>query len=55
MKVVLVTVCLWAVAVAKPRTVEQFEIEPPTHKGPVRLRFDPYDVTWAEFKQKHGK
>lgn len=55
MKVVVLTACLWVVAVAMPKAVEQFEIEIPTYVGSVRLRFDPYDVTWTEFKQKHGK
>ncbi|PVD28290.1 hypothetical protein C0Q70_10877 [Pomacea canaliculata] len=31
MKVVVLTACLWAVVVAMPKTVQQFEIEIPTH------------------------
>ena len=40
-----------AVASAMPGSVKWFEMK----RAPLRLRYDPYDVTWAQFKQEHGK
>lgn len=46
--------CLVAVTQALPQSVQMFEIAP-AKKAPVKLRYDPYEETWAAFKQKHGK
>lgn len=47
----LVLVCLMALANAMPGSVRLFEIK----RAPFRLHFDPYEVTWTQFKQEHGK
>jgi hypothetical protein len=43
--------CLVAVATALPTSIKMFEIQP----APMKLRFDPYDVTWEKFKQEHSE
>ena len=47
----LLLLCVVAVAYAKPSSVEWFEVQPAAYK----LSYKPYDVTWNQFKQEHGK
>ena len=51
MNSLVVISCLVAVACAMPQSVLKFEAK----RAPLKLRFDPYDVTWEQFKQEHGK
>jgi len=43
--------CLVVVATALPSAIVKFEAK----RAPLRLRFDPYDETWSQFKQEHSK
>eukprot|EP00916_Digyalum_oweni_P020062 GHVL01033533.1.p1 GENE.GHVL01033533.1~~GHVL01033533.1.p1 ORF type:complete len:350 (+),score=36.34 GHVL01033533.1:112-1161(+) len=48
----LILLCLTVVsAYALPSYVTRFDLA----RAPLRLRFDPYETTWQQFKAEHGK
>ena len=47
----LIVLCLVALSHAMPESVKMFEIK----HAPLRLRFDPYEDTWQQFKKDHGE